>query len=60
MEQWRVFFTCHAVVFHLTNKDTETMFGSPPHAEAQPAIHTFVHSDGMKVLTVISTLEIKH
>lgn len=55
-----MFFTCRAVVLHLTDKDTETMFGSPPHAEAQPAIHTFVHGDGMEVLAVISTLQIKH
>lgn len=52
---WRGLFTCRAVVLHLTNENTETMFGSPPHAEAQPAIYTFVHSDGMEVLTVIST-----
>lgn len=31
------------------------MFGTPPHAEAQPAIHALVHSDGMEVLAVIST-----
>lgn len=33
------------------------MLGPPPHAEAQPAIHTFVHSDGVKILAVISTLQ---
>lgn len=47
--------TCCAVVLHLAHEDAEAVLGAPAHAEAQLAVQTFVHCDGVEVLTVIAT-----
>lgn len=49
--------TCCAVVLHLADEDAEAVLGPPAHAEAQPAVQTFVHRDGVEVLAVIATWE---
>lgn len=49
--------TCCAVVLHLADEDAEAVLGAPAHAEAQLAVQTFVHCDGVEVLAVIATWE---
>lgn len=51
-----IWFTCCAVILHLTDKDAEAVFWAATHAEAELAIHTLIHCDRVDVLAVITTL----